>query len=207
MRQLLWSDINLDGAEPCIDLRPETTKNKEGGRIPLVPALATLLREKKALGMHVSGRVFATGLPRVETLAKDLAACGIRVEDERGFRVDFHALRYTFISLLTEADVSDVVRRTLARHGSLKMTDRYTDAKSVPLANGISKLASSLPSSLASLKTGKTCPKQGNGVHPDNATNAPEIVNLARVVHSWEKENWRREGDSNPRYGFTRTTV
>ena len=82
MRQLLWSDIHLDDPEPFIELRPETTKNREGGRIPLLPALAALLREKRAGGVHVSGRVFATGLPRVETLAKDLAACGISVNDE-----------------------------------------------------------------------------------------------------------------------------
>ena len=96
----------------------------------------------------------------------DLEACGISVEDERGYRVDFHALRHTFASLLAEADVSDLVRRKLARHESLKMTDRYTDEKSVPLANGIAKLARSLPSSIASLNSGFSCPKEGKPV-PD----------------------------------------
>ena len=27
------------------------------------------------------------------------------------------------------------------------------------------------------------------------------------VLSHWVKVEWRREGDSNPRYGFTRTTV
>ena len=132
---------------------------------------------------------------------------GFAKADERGHRVDFHALRHTFVSLLAEAEVSDVVRRALARHGSLKMTDRYTDAKCVSLANGISKLASSLPFSVASLGNGKTGQKQGKPVHPGHSENVPELAAVSTVGRDWDSENWRREGDSNPRYGFTRTTV
>jgi len=166
LRQLQWRDIDLDSVNPCVRLRPETTKNKKGGMIPLVPVLAELLRVEREKISDPTVVMFPRGLPSVKTLAKDLEACGIPFEDERGYRVDFHALRHTFISLLAEVEVSELVRRKLARHASLKMTDQYTDEKSVPLANGIAKLAAALPSSIASLNSGNSCPKEGNLV-PD----------------------------------------
>ncbi len=166
LKQLRWGDLDLDSPTPALRLRPETTKNKKGGMIPLVPALADLLRAERAKLPEAAGPVFPRGLPSVRTLAKDLEACGIPFKDERGYRMDFHALRHTFASLLAEADVSDLVRKTLVRHASLKMTDRYTDEKSIPLASGIAKLAATLPSSIASLNSGNSCPKEGNPV-PD----------------------------------------
>ncbi len=173
LKQLRWGDLDLDSPTPSLRLRPETTKNKKGGTIPLVPALADLLRAERVKLADTAGQVFPRGLPSVGTLANDLKACGIPFEDERGYRMDFHALRHTFASLLAEADVSDLVRRKLARHASLKMTDRYTDEKSIPLANGIAKLAATLPSSIASLNSGNSCPKEGNTV-PDQPEKSTE---------------------------------
>jgi integrase len=190
MKQLIWSDLELDCSAPCVRLRPETTKNKKGGTLPLVPTLADLLRTERSRVSNVTERVFPRGLPSVKTLAKDLEVCGIPFEDERGYRADFHALRHTFISLLAGLDMTELVRRKLARHESLKMTDRYTDDKSVPLANGIAKLAEALPSSLASPNFGKTCPKEGNTV-PDQTNRTTSVSSgnvltwsaLSNVVH------------------------
>ena len=95
--------------------------------------------------MAFSGRVFPRGIPSVKVLTKDLAACGIPVEDERGYRVDFHALRHTFVRLLAHVKVSELMRVKLARHGDWKQTDNYTDEKSIPLGDGIAQLAAALP--------------------------------------------------------------
>jgi integrase len=47
------------------------------------------------------------------------------------YRVDYHALRHTFASLLANVGVSELVRLKLARHSEWKQTDRYTDSPAV----------------------------------------------------------------------------
>lgn len=165
MKQLLWADIRLEVPQPFIELRAEITKSKRADIVPLLPILVEALRREKAKGVHVTGRVFPRGLPSAKTLAKDLVACGIPVEDARGYRVDFHALRHTFASLLATANVSELARMKLARHTEWKMTDRYTDSKSIPLFAEMDKLAAILPSQLASQISGKTGQNLSNPVH------------------------------------------
>ncbi|SUS07604.1 putative Site-specific recombinase XerD [uncultured Defluviicoccus sp.] len=164
IKQLLWTDIDLDADKPHMKIRAETTKAKRGAVIPLIPPLAAALRAAKPSKPHFSGRVFPRGIPSVTTLTKDLQACGIAYEDARGHRVDFHALRHTFASLLASAEVPELVRMKLARHTEWKQTDRYTDPASVPLFSGIEKFGAALPSSIASLNSGKTGPNEGKVV-------------------------------------------
>jgi hypothetical protein len=140
-------DIRLDVPRPYIDVRAATTKSKKAAIIPLVPALAEALQSEKAKGNKFE-RVFPRGLPSVKTLTKDLTACGIPVEDERGYRMDFHSLRHTFTSLLASVGISELARVKLARH-------------SLPLFAEMEKLTAALPSSIASLKTGFLGQKQG----------------------------------------------
>jgi integrase len=87
MKQLLWADIRLDAPQPYIDVRAETTKSKKGAVIPLVPVLVEAFQKAKTKKLQFSDRVFPRGLPSVKSLSKDLAACGIPLEDERGYRV------------------------------------------------------------------------------------------------------------------------
>jgi integrase len=158
----------LDVPQPFIDVRTEITKSRKPAILPLVPMLADALRTAKVRGeKHLSGLVFKGRVPEVQALAKDLVACGIPVEDERGFRVDFHAFRHTFASLLATAGVSELARVKLARHSEWRMTDRYTDPRSIPLFREMQKLAegfptaapsSEAPSPIASLNSGKTGP-------------------------------------------------
>jgi len=206
MKQLLWSDVQLDGRLPCINVRAETTKSKKSAEIPLVPTLAVALRNFKAKGVGHSGRVFPRGLPSVKTLAKDLKTCGITVEDDRGYRVDFHALRHTFASLLASVGVSELARVKLARHSEWRQTDRYTDPQSIPLFREMDKLANVLPSPIPSLKSGKTCPNLGNTVPSDDVSTMGKIVDfqsekpaLDNAVHDWGKlDNGARGGTRTP---------
>jgi hypothetical protein len=145
-------------------IRAETTKAKRAAVIPLIPPLAAALRAAKPKTPHFSGRVFPRGIPSVKTLAKDLEACGLTVEDARGYRVDFHALRHTFASLLSSAGVSELARMKLARHTEWKQTDRYTDPTSLPLFSEIEKFSAALPSLIASLNSGKTRPNKAKPV-------------------------------------------
>ncbi len=205
MKQLLWSDVRLDGARLFIDVRAATTKSKKAAIIPLVPALADALQTARAKGINFTGRVFPRGLPSVKTLAKDLQACGIAVEDERGFRVDFHALRHTFVSLLSTAGISELARVKLARHSEWKQTDRYTDPHSIPLFAEMDKLALSLPSPIPSPNSGKTRPNEGKVVQSESEQPTAETADsrgeepvLAGSVHTWEDPELVPEGGLEP---------
>jgi len=170
--KLLWSDIRLDATLPFIDVRAEITQSKQAAIIPLVPPLAAALREMKAKGVKEDGPLFPRGLPSVESLTADLVACGIPVLDERGYRADFHSLRHTFASLLAHFDISELARVKLARHSDWRQTDRYTDPKSIPLFAEMKKMGTGLPSSIASLKLGKTCQNEGKPVQGEEANPA-----------------------------------
>jgi len=101
--------------------------------IPIVPVLVEAFQKAKAKKVQFSDRVFLRGLPSVKSLTKDLTACGLPVEDKRGYRVDFHALRHTLTSMLANVGVSELARVKLARHSEWRQTDRYTDPQSIPL--------------------------------------------------------------------------
>ena len=149
LRQLLWADVHLDTDFPHIELRASTTKNKKTDLIPLVPPLVVLLKEARAKLGNTPGRVLPRGIPSVKTLSADLKSCGIEVEDERGFRADFHALRHTFASILAGSGVSEMVRQKLSRHSTWRQTDHYTDPKSLPLFSEMAKLSAQLPPPVA----------------------------------------------------------
>jgi integrase len=208
MKQLLWSDIRLDAPQPFIDVRAETTKSKKSAVIPLVPPLVEALKKARAKKVQFSDRVFLRGLPSIKTLTKDLMACGIPVEDERGYRVDFHALRHTFASMLASAGVSELARVKLARHSEWRQTDRYTDPQSIPLFGEMEKMAAILPSLGASLKSGKTGKNAANPVQIDFPLAHKKIVPfrgerpcLGKAVPSWESANLVPEGGLEPPCG------
>lgn len=58
----------------------------------------------------------------VDTLRKDLRACGIDPVDEEGRVRDFHALSHTFCTLLQKADVAPRIAMHLMRHRDLSLT-------------------------------------------------------------------------------------
>ena len=190
LRKLLWADVHLEVPCPFIEARAATTKNRLAAMIPLVTPLVELL---KAVKGSSAGLVLPNGVPSAKTLVKDLTVAGIAVVDERGWRVDFHALRHTFVSFLENAEVPEGARMRLARHSTLKMTNNYTDPKSVPLFAGMEKLSLLLPSSIASLNFGKSSPNEGNVVQSEIPHEVVEEVDfrgetefLGKAVPSWE---------------------
>jgi len=78
--------------------------------------------------------VFPEGVPPMKAIRADFKAAGIPLVDERGYRVDFHALRMTYITRLQRAGVSPRETMELARHSDMRLTMRtYTDAAALPL--------------------------------------------------------------------------
>jgi integrase/recombinase XerC len=208
MKQLLWSDIHLDAPQPFIDVRAETTKSKKGAVLPIVPVLVEAFQKAKAKKVQFSDRVFLRGLPSVKSLSKDLTACGLPVEDKRGYRVDFHALRHTFASMLANVGVSELARVKLARHSEWRQTDRYTDPQSIPLFGEMEKLATILPPLGAPLKSGKIGQNGANLVHADFSPANKKIPFfrgerpvLAKAVPSWDSPDLVPEGGLEPPCG------
>ena len=192
IKLLRWSDFSLDGPKPCVQLRAETTKAYRADAVPIVPILGDALRAAKAQARDRSGLVFPRGVPKPSTLAKDLVACGIPVQDERGFRVDFHALKHTYTTFLGNVDISDAARMYLSRHRSMKMTNRYTDPVGLPLHEEMAKFGNALASSIASLKSGKIGQNEAKLVQTDDASQRSEIIvtvsektDLAQSVQLW----------------------
>lgn len=88
-----------------------------------------------------SGRVFPGSVPGHHTFRSDLEAAGIRRVDDRGRKVDFHALRVTFITNLYRAGVPQRQAMALARHTDPRLTANiYTDQDALPLAEAVAKL-------------------------------------------------------------------
>ncbi len=166
LKHLLWADVHLDDTPPWIELRASTTKSRRAATLFIVPQLEAMLRPLRGEG---AGPVLPQGVPGNDLLTRDLLAAGIPVEDERGWRVDFHALRHTYASLLGAAGVPEAARVRMVRHTEWRQTDHYTDPSSVPLRAGAEQLsallAANLPSSGASPKMGKRREKTGTRVH------------------------------------------
>ncbi len=204
LKRLLWADVHLDDVRPWIEVRASTTKNKRPATMFLVPQLVVLLERNRGKGV---GLVLPKGVPGVDMLTKDLIAAGIPPQDERGFRVDFHALRHTYASLLSAAGVSEGARVKMARHSEWRQTDHYTDPSSVPIQAGMEKLSLLLPSSIASPNSGKSGQKAGNLVQTASPKTSAEIVaiddgrgTLAAVGQSWENNPLASPRGFEPRF-------
>ncbi len=204
LKRLLWADVHLDDPKPWIELRAATTKNKRPATMFLVPQLVQMLTMNRGAGI---GLVLPNGVPGVASLTKDLAAAGIAAHDERGWRVDFHALRHTYASLLGVAGVSEGARVKMVRHREWRQTDHYTDPSSVPLHAGMEKLAELLPSSIASPNFGKSSPAKGHVVQTATSSTAPEVVDspdeslaLTEAVPTWEVEKLASPRGFEPRF-------
>lgn len=76
-------------------------------------------------------------------MRQDSVAAWIPFKDERGQRVDLHALHTTFGRLLSTSGVSPCVAREFMRHSDLWLTMRdYTDVAQLPLASDVARLPS-----------------------------------------------------------------
>lgn len=120
---------SFDFAAGTFTLEAASAKNRKRTTLPLHPALAeklqtwfaTLKRETLWPGTWVARRMAG------KVLKRDLKRAGIAYRDATGRCVDFHALRYTFITGLAKAGVHPAKAQRLARHSSITLTmDVYT---------------------------------------------------------------------------------
>jgi len=127
-----WADLQLVG-ETSVTARAVTTKAKRREPLPLDQILAReLLAWRKAVAQERGGRVppatepvFAVPKNLTVQLRKDAKHAEIQLEDDHGRKLDFHALRATFATLLAKAGVPLQIGRGLIRHTDPKLTAKH----------------------------------------------------------------------------------
>jgi hypothetical protein len=141
---------------------------------------------------------------------QDLAKAGIPFLDERGHRMDYHALRTTFITRLSTMKVHPRLAMELARHSDMRLTMKtYTDAGQLPLRevmDGLPGFGERADSRIDSRTLGPTGQSVSQPVIEKRELKTKKsLANTGEshgdsqlVTMSPEKSEWRREGDSNP---------
>jgi integrase len=185
---LRWSDLQLDGGEPCLHARASTTKNHQQSTLPLRPELVERLRIARGSAPAGSAFVFPEGIPENRNLCADFIKAGIPLQDATGGKVDFHALRHTFCTLLANNGVSARVAMEMMRHSDMKLTTQvYTDAQSLPTRQALMCLPSlvhdSLTASLtASLSPVSNCQDVSQPVADNGENNFHKTLNKNALV-------------------------
>lgn len=95
-------------------------KSKLAGPPALPPGLLKRLAEN-AQGRDLSDRLFIVQLDMIRVFYKDLERAGI-LKHAPGGKLDFHALRITYVNLVLESGASVKEAMDLARHQSPNMT-------------------------------------------------------------------------------------
>ena len=152
LASLLPSNFDLDGTLPTATVKASNTKNRKEAVQPLPPDVA------EALHGYLDGRpadlpVWPGTWPvaAAEMLRIDLEAAGIPYRDESDRVADFHALRHSYITLLSRSGVSPKLAQELARHSDIRLTmNVYTHTGLFDLAGAVDSLPTLLPT-----RTGK----------------------------------------------------
>jgi hypothetical protein len=99
------------------------------------------LKQQKPANCKADDLVLVNGVPDMDKFRTDLEKAGIPFLDERGRRIDYHALRTTFITRLSTMKVHPRVAMELARHSDMRLTMKtYTDAGQLPLREAMDTL-------------------------------------------------------------------
>ncbi|MFN3242954.1 MAG: tyrosine-type recombinase/integrase [Planctomycetota bacterium] len=171
---LRWSHLRLD-ENPRVILPPEATKNGEGGELPLIPSTVERLRQYLARVHERTGR-----LPRPQShvvrmpdrvavrVREDAARAGISIPEDREF--DLHALRTTYATSLSRAQVPIQAASRLLRHTDVRITiDFYTKLDDRDLTVSQDLLADLLDRALTAKPTATPSLSQADTVIPSPA--------------------------------------
>ena len=116
------ADFIFDGPRPLVRLAGTHTKNRSTVHQPmprwLVPMFRTWLAGRPKLSPCWPGLGSAGA---AKAVASDLAKAGIVARTDEG-KVDFHALRHSYITMLALAGVPIQTAQKLARHASYQLT-------------------------------------------------------------------------------------
>lgn len=140
---LKWGDFDFATQPPQLKVPSSLSKNRKESTHYLRPEVVETVQAMRPSWAKPENFVFRGLIPRVQTFMKDLAAAEIPFQDARGRRVDIHALRKTFGTLLASSGVSPRVSMELMRHSDMKLTmGVYTDVSQLPIIQEMARLPS-----------------------------------------------------------------
>ena len=140
---LTWGDFDLDALPPCLRVPSSISKNRKPSTHYLRPELVSALRKFQPADAKATDLAFKGWVPSVPTFKKDLKRAEIPFEDERGCRMDLHALRTTLGTLLGANGASVQESKALMRHSDYKLTLKaYTDESHLQLVKAMDSLPS-----------------------------------------------------------------
>jgi len=204
---LRWSDLVFGESGGLLRIHAADNKNRKEQALPLHEELVKALQQHKPAGSKADDLVLPKGVPKMKDVRQDLKKAGIPFLDERGRRMDYHALRTTFVTRLSINKVHPRLAMELARHSDLKLTMKnYTDAGQLPLREVMDALPGFGDSRIDSrtlVANGQTVSQtvaKNEGTKTENhLENTGESQRDSQLVTvSPEDSEWRREGDSNP---------
>lgn len=129
LKQLLVSDVSLEGDAPELTHDGKFTKNKQNARLPLRTDHAAELRHWiTETGKKQTDAIFriTDGQAEMNGLRLDLEAAEIPYKVD-GKVFDWHCFRVQFTTLLSLAKVYDRDKLLLTRHADRHLTDHYDD--------------------------------------------------------------------------------
>lgn len=135
LKTLRWADVNLD--DGTVTVFAKRAKARKAVTLPILEDTLEAWRryqrdpwavlgepvseEERALWQsRIDAGLALPVIPRMTTFYKDLARAEIKVDHER--RLDLHALRHSFATLLHRAGVSDGDAQELMRHSDPRLT-------------------------------------------------------------------------------------
>lgn len=155
--QATWGDFSE--ARGTLTLRAKTTKSRKERVLPIRGQLAEVLVELRLIHHEIRGRIPTAGdyillTPKgapwvhnrrsaLRRFRAVLEAAGIPYVDERGEKVDIHALRHSFASRLARSGVGLVQAQKLLGHSDPKLTAAiYTHLDTEDLRDAVESLPS-----------------------------------------------------------------
>ena len=140
LASLTTSSLNLESKTFTIEAA--NSKNRKKTTLPLHPSLCeslptfikTITKSSLFPGSWTKQRLAGKFFKR------DLKRCGIAIEKD-GTVLDFHSLRYSFITSLAKAGVHPSKAQRLARHSSITLTmNVYTSLDTDDLREAVNSL-------------------------------------------------------------------
>jgi len=140
----LASFEGLEGPRPAVRLHAGSSKRRREDLIPLRVETARAIAVRVGNYATFSDRIFPVPSKSAPMIRVDLIAAGIAERDASNRRIDFHALRVTFVTNLARAGVPMGLAQTLARHSTPVLTfsiySQFADSEQRDAVNNLPDL-------------------------------------------------------------------
>ena len=139
LKSLQWRDVDFNNR--LLRIRAEISKAKRQDDIPLHNEVLVVLAELKS-ELHTSIDSVFSNIPTLLTFKKDCQRAGIELCDIEGRTIDFHSLRVTFCTRLTQKGIPPAHAQRLMRHRDIKTTNEYyTDLRLHDLDQAVNQIS------------------------------------------------------------------